>query len=59
MTWSLSIVLNILITGGLLHTKKMSAAEWQKIRSMVEQKTINFDDSLITDFVKKVGTSSA
>jgi hypothetical protein len=54
-TWSMSIVLNILVTGGLLQTKKMSTSEWQKIRSMIEQKTISFDDSLITDFVKKVG----
>jgi hypothetical protein len=57
-TWSMSMVLNILVTGGLLHTKKISRAEWQKIRSMVEQKTIDFDDHTITDFVKKIGVSS-
>ncbi len=57
-TWSMSMVLNILVTGGLLYTKKLSKKDWQKIRSMVEQKTINFDDSVITDFVKKVSASS-
>lgn len=56
-TWSMSMVLNILVTGGLLYTKKLSKKDWQKIRSMVEQKTINFDDAVIMDFVKKVSTS--
>lgn len=50
------MVLNILVTGGLLYTKKLSKSDWQKIRSIVEQKTINFDDSVITDFVKKIST---
>lgn len=53
-SWSISMVLNMLVTGGLLHTKKMTRADWQKVRSMVEQKTVSFDDSLITDFVKKI-----
>lgn len=55
-SWSMSMVLNILVTGGLLYTKKCSKSDWQKIRSIVEQKTINFDDSVITDFVKKIST---
>jgi hypothetical protein len=54
-TWSLSTVLNILITAGLLHTRKISGGEWQKIRSLVEKKTINFDEATISDFVKKIG----
>ena len=54
-SWSMSIVLNMLVTGGLLYTKRMSRAEWQKIRASVEQKTVNFDDSLILDFVRKIG----
>ncbi len=58
-TWSMSMVLNILVTGGLLYTKKMSKKDWQKIRSMVEQKTINFDDSVIMDFVKKISALSS
>jgi hypothetical protein len=52
--WSLSVVLNILVTAGLMQTKKMSRAEWQKIKSLVDDKAINFDDSLISDFVKKM-----
>lgn len=55
--WSMSMVLNILVTGGLLHTKKMSRADWQKIRLLVEQKTVSFDDSVIMDFVKKISSS--
>ncbi|WP_268542734.1 hypothetical protein [Candidatus Nitrosotenuis cloacae] len=52
--WSLSTVLNILVTGGLMQTKKMSNGDWQKIVSMVDNKSINFDDSLINDFTKKI-----
>lgn len=52
--WSLSTVLNILVTGGLMQTKKMTANDWQKIRTVVETKTLNFDDSLINDFTKKI-----
>jgi hypothetical protein len=52
--WSLSTVLNILVTGGLLQTKKMSKNDWQKIRMLVEQKAINFDESTMMDFVKKI-----
>ncbi len=54
-SWSISMVLNILVTGGLTHTKKMSKSEWQKVKTMVEQKEVSFDDSMITDFVKKIG----
>ena len=52
--WSLSTVLNILVTGGLLQTKKMSRADWQKVRNLVEEKSISFDESTISDFVKKL-----
>ncbi len=52
--WSLSTVLNILVTGGLLQTKKMSKADWQKIRNLVDQKSISFDESTIVDFVRKI-----
>ncbi|HXW02586.1 MAG TPA: hypothetical protein VD828_04360 [Candidatus Nitrosotenuis sp.] len=52
--WSLSTVLNILVTGGLLQTKKMSKNDWQKIRDLVERKAINFDESTMMDFVKKI-----
>jgi hypothetical protein len=52
--WSLSTVLNILVTGGLLQTKKMSKNDWQKIRTLVEQKSISFDESTMMDFVKKI-----
>ena len=53
-SWSISMVLNMLVTGGLLYTKKTTRADWQKVRAMVEQKTVSFDDSMITDFVKKI-----
>ena len=56
-SWSMSMVLNMLVTGGLMYTKKMSRSDWQKIRSALEQKTVSFDDSLITDFVRKIGDS--
>jgi len=52
--WSLSTVLNILVTGGLLQTKKMSKNDWQKIRTLVEQKSISFDEGTLMDFVKKI-----
>jgi hypothetical protein len=52
--WSLSAVLNILVTAGLMQTKKITRAEWQKIKSLVDDKTVSFDDSLISDFVKKM-----
>lgn len=54
-SWSLSEVLNILVTAGLQQTKKMNRAEWQKILQSVDNKTINFDDSTISDFIKKIG----
>lgn len=54
-SWSISMVLNILVTGGLTHTKKISKSEWQKVRTMVEEKEVSFDDSMITDFVRKIG----
>lgn len=56
-SWSMSMVLNMLVTGGLMYTKKMSRSDWQKIRNTLEQKTVSFDDSLITDFVRKIGDS--
>ncbi len=52
--WSLSVVLNILVTAGLMQTKKMTRADWDKIKSQVRNKTIRFDDSTIADFVKKI-----
>lgn len=52
--WSLSAVLNILVTAGLMQTKKITRAEWQKIKSLVDDKTVSFDDSMISDFVKKM-----
>ena len=53
-TWSLSVVLNILVTAGLMQTKKMTRADWQKIKTLVEDKTVTFGDELISDFVKKM-----
>lgn len=53
-SWSLSEVLNILVTAGLQQTKRMSRAEWQRILQSVDDKTINFDDSTISDFIKKI-----
>jgi hypothetical protein len=53
-SWSLSEVLNILVTAGLQQTKRMSRAEWQRILQSVDNKTINFDDSTISDFIKKI-----
>ncbi len=52
--WSLSEVLNILVTAGLMQTKRMTKTEWEKIKSSVDNKTISFDDSVIADFVKKI-----
>lgn len=52
--WSLSEVLNILVTAGLMQTKKMSRNDWQKIKSLVDNKAINFEEGLILDFVKKL-----
>lgn len=53
-SWSMSMVLSMLATGGLLYTKKMSKSDWQKVRSMIEQKTVSFDDGLIRDFIEKI-----
>jgi hypothetical protein len=52
--WSLSAVLNILVSAGLHQTKRMSRNDWQKIKDAVDSKAISFDDSLITDFIKKL-----
>jgi hypothetical protein len=48
------VVLNILITAGLMQTKKMTKADWDRIKSLVTTKSINFDESTISDFVKKI-----
>ncbi|MGQ0772188.1 MAG: hypothetical protein ACT4NT_05400 [Nitrososphaerota archaeon] len=52
--WSLSAVLNILVTAGLYQTKKITKNDWQKVREAVDSKTIHFDDSMILDFIKKI-----
>lgn len=53
--WSLSMVLNILVAAGIHQTKKMNRNDWQKIKQMMESRTINFDDSFVLDLVKKLG----
>ena len=53
-SWSISLVLNMLVTGGLLYTKKMSKSDWQEVRFMVEEKNVHFDDGIIADFIKKI-----
>jgi hypothetical protein len=52
--WSMSSVLNLLVSAGLQQTKKMTRNDWQKIKKAVESKTISFDDSMISDFVRKM-----
>ncbi|MEW6044029.1 MAG: hypothetical protein AB1608_07170 [Thermoproteota archaeon] len=52
--WSLSGVINLLVSAGLMQTKRMSKSDWQKIKDLVDNKTILFDESLIADFVKKL-----
>lgn len=52
--WSMSTVLNLLVSAGIYQTKKMSKNDWQNLRESVENKTIRFDESLIADFVKKL-----
>ena len=52
--WSLSMVLNVLVATGIQQTKKMSRNDWQKIRQIVEDRTVNFDDSYMMDLVKKL-----
>jgi hypothetical protein len=53
--WSLSIVLNMLVAAGIQQTKKMNRNDWQKIKQILEKRTVNFDDSFIMDLVKKLG----
>ncbi|MFY9300570.1 MAG: hypothetical protein WAO91_05225 [Candidatus Nitrosotenuis sp.] len=52
--WSLSNVLNIVAAGGLIASKKLDRAEWQKIRSAVEQKRLDFDEKIVRDLAKKI-----
>jgi Na+/phosphate symporter len=52
--WSLSNVLNIVTAGGLIASKRLDRSEWQKIRSMVEQKKMDFDYKAIQDLAKKI-----
>jgi Na+/phosphate symporter len=52
--WSLSNVLNIVTAGGLIASKRLDRSEWQKIRSMVEQKKMDFDYKVIQDLAKKI-----
>jgi hypothetical protein len=52
--WSLSNVLNIVIAGGLIASKRLDRSDWQKIKSMVGQKKIDFDDKTIRDLAKKI-----
>jgi hypothetical protein len=37
-----------------MQTKKMTKSDWEKIKSLVHNKSIDFDDSTIADFVKKI-----
>lgn len=52
--WSLSNVLNIVTAGGLIASKKLDRSDWQKIKTMVEQKKIDFDDKTVSDLAKKI-----
>lgn len=52
--WSLSNVLNIVTAGGLVASKRLDRAEWQKIKSTVEQKKLDFDEKTIRGLAKKI-----
>jgi len=52
--WSLSNVLNIVTVGGLIASKRLDRSEWQKIKSMIEAKKIDFDDKTVRDLAKKI-----
>jgi hypothetical protein len=53
-SWSVSIVLNILVLAGLAHAKKLDKQEWQEIISMIEGREVKIKDSTIADVVKKM-----
>lgn len=52
--WSWSNVLNMLIAGGLVAAKRFDRSEWQRIKSMVEQKKIDFDEKTVRELAKKI-----
>ncbi len=52
--WSLSNVLNIVAAGGLIASKRFDRSDWQKIKSTVERKRLDFDDKTVRDLAKKI-----
>jgi hypothetical protein len=52
--WSLSNVLNIVVAGGLIASKKLDRTEWQKIKITIKTKRLNFDEKMIRDLAKKI-----
>ena len=51
--WSASNVLNMLIAGGLVAAKRFDRSDWQRIKSAVERKKLDFAERTIHDFTKK------
>ncbi len=51
--WSASNVLNMLIAGGLVAAKRFDRSDWQRIKSAVERKKLDFDEKTIHDFAKE------
>lgn len=52
--WSLSNVLNIVSAGGIIASKRLDHSEWQKIKSTIKQKKLNFDEKTVREFIKKI-----
>jgi len=52
--WSLSNVLNIVIAGGLIASKRLDRSEWQKIRTQIKTKRLDFDEKTVRDLIKKI-----
>ena len=52
--WSLSNVLNIVSAGGIIASKRLDRSEWQKIKSTIKQKELDFDEKMVRELIKKI-----
>ncbi|OLD33620.1 MAG: hypothetical protein AUI61_00265 [Thaumarchaeota archaeon 13_1_40CM_2_39_13_2] len=53
-SWSLSMIVNVLITSGLLALDKLSREDFHKIKYFIESDKVAFDNKAIRDYVVQI-----
>ena len=53
-SWSLSMIVNVLITSGLLALDKLSREDFHIIKHFIESDKVTFDNKAIRDYVVQI-----